>query len=143
MPTIDWSEINWLAVLLAGFATFMLGGLWYTALFGKAWQKAHGFSEEDVKKAQAEMSPAKFFGLMFVCYVVLSLGMAIVMQGCGIVTLTGGASLGLVVGLAIICPVVLTNHLPSMVKREGLFIDATYALAYCTLIGAILGAWRW
>ena len=143
MPTIDWSEINWLAVLVAGFATFMLGGAWYTALFGKAWQSAHGFSEETIKTAQAQMSPAKFFGGMLVCYLVLALGMAIVMQWCRIYTLAGGASLGLIVGLAIVTPVVLTNHMPSMVKRAGFFIDASYSLIYCTLIGAILGAWQW
>jgi hypothetical protein len=143
MPTIDWTEINWLAVLVAGVATFMLGGAWYTALFGKAWQQAHGFNEETVKKAQAAMNPAKFFGGMFVCYLVVSLGLAIVMQWCRIHTLGGGASLGLVVGIAIVCPIVLTNHMPSMVKPAGFLIDATYSLIYCTLIGAILGWWQW
>ena len=34
MP-FKFDEINLLAVLVAGLATFFLGGLWYTALFGK------------------------------------------------------------------------------------------------------------
>ena len=143
MPTIDWSEINWLAVLVAGVATFMLGGLWYTALFGKAWRTAHGFTEETVKQAQAQMNPAKFFGGMLLCYLVVALGLAIVMQWCLIYTLAGGASLGAVVGLVIVSPIVLTNHMPSMVKPAGFFIDATYSLIYCTMIGTILGAWQW
>jgi hypothetical protein len=143
MPTIHWSEINWLAILVAGFATFMLGGAWYTALFGKAWQAAHGFSEAQIKQAQAQMSPARFSGGMLMCYVLLALGMAIVVQWCRIHTLAGGASLGLVVGLAIVTPVVLTNHMPSMVKPAGFVIDASFSLIYCTLIGTILGAWQW
>ncbi len=142
MPAIIWNEINWLAVLVAGFATFMLGGVWYTALFGKAWQAAHGFSDETVKKVQAQMNPAKFFGGMFVCYLVVALGMAIAGQWCGIHTLAGGAEMGLVVGLLIGTPIVLTNHMPSMVKPAGFFIDAAYSLIYCVLIGAILGAWH-
>ena len=35
-------EINYLAVLAAGLATFMLGGLWYTALFGRLWRDTMG-----------------------------------------------------------------------------------------------------
>jgi hypothetical protein len=142
MPTINWNELNWLAIAVAGFTTFMLGGVWYTALFGKAWQTAHGFSDETVKQVRAQMSPAKFFGGMFLCYLIVSLGLAILLQWSGVHTLVGGAMLGAIVGLLIVGPIVLTNHLPSMVKPAGFFIDATYSLIYCALIGAILGAWR-
>jgi hypothetical protein len=142
MLTINWNEINWLAVLVAGFGTFMLGGAWYTALFGKAWQSAHGFTEETVRQAQAKMNPAKFFGGMLICYLLVALGFAIVAQWCGVHTLGTGAGLGLILGVLVVCPIVLTNHMPSMVKPAGFFIDASYALIYCTLIGAIIGAWR-
>jgi len=30
------TTINWLAVMVAAFTTFMFGGAWYTTLFGKA-----------------------------------------------------------------------------------------------------------
>ena len=142
MPSINWSEINWIAVAAAGLAAFMLGGVWYTALFGKAWQAAHGFTEDDVRKAKQEMSPPTFFGLMFLCYLILSLGMAILLQWTGVATLAGGAAVGALIGLIIVGPVVLTNHLPSMVKAPGFLIDAAYSLIYCTLIGATLGAWQ-
>lgn len=35
-------QINWLAILLAVIANFLLGFLWYTPLFGKAWAKEMG-----------------------------------------------------------------------------------------------------
>jgi hypothetical protein len=142
MPAINWSEINWLAIAVAGFATFMLGGLWYTALFGKAWRAAHGFTEEHIKKAQEEMSPPMFFGLILLSYLAVSIGMAILLQWTGVVTLAGGAAVGAFVGLMIVGPIVFTNHLPSMVRAPGFLIDAAYSLIYCTMIGAILGAWR-
>jgi hypothetical protein len=31
------TEINWLAVLAAGVAFFLLGAVWYSVLFGKKW----------------------------------------------------------------------------------------------------------
>jgi hypothetical protein len=44
--TIDLTAINYLAVLVAGFAAFFIGAMWYTALFGKLSVKVHGFTEE-------------------------------------------------------------------------------------------------
>ncbi len=56
------STINWLAGIVAAASTFLLGGLWYSpALLGKAWMRANGFTEDDVKKG----NQGKIFGLAF------------------------------------------------------------------------------
>ena len=56
-------EINWIAVLVAAVASFLLGGLWYSkALFGKAWQRETGLTDEVLAKGNM----AKIFGLSFV-----------------------------------------------------------------------------
>src|SRR4030095_4660227 len=45
-------EINMWAVLAAGVASMILGGLWYSpVLFGKAWSAASGVTEERAKSA--------------------------------------------------------------------------------------------
>ena len=36
------SELNWLAILAATIAGFVIGGLWYGPLFGNAWVAALG-----------------------------------------------------------------------------------------------------
>ena len=36
--------VNWLAVVLGTLAFFVVGAVWYGALFGKAWQRAAGVS---------------------------------------------------------------------------------------------------
>jgi hypothetical protein len=56
-------HINWLAVVLSAVAFFAVGAVWYTVLFGKAWQKAVGLSEEQLK-AGANMP--LIFGTCFV-----------------------------------------------------------------------------
>jgi hypothetical protein len=54
-------EINWLAVLIAAVASFLLGGAWYSnALFGKAWQRETGVTDEKLKQGNM----AKIFGLV-------------------------------------------------------------------------------
>ena len=42
-------EMNWLGVLLGAVAFFAVGAIWYTVLFGKAWQAAVGLSDEQLK----------------------------------------------------------------------------------------------
>ena len=42
-------HVNWLAVLAAALSSFVLGGLWYSALFAKAWQAAAGVSDEAMR----------------------------------------------------------------------------------------------
>lgn len=40
--------MNWLAVVLATVAFFAVGAIWYTALFGKIWQREVGLSDEQL-----------------------------------------------------------------------------------------------
>ncbi len=42
-------EMNWLGVVLGALAFFAVGAIWYTVLFGKAWQRATGLSDEQLK----------------------------------------------------------------------------------------------
>jgi len=56
-------ELNWLAVVIAALASFLLGGLWYSpVLFGKAWQRETGLTDEQLKQG----SMARIFGLSFI-----------------------------------------------------------------------------
>ena len=56
-------EINWIAVVVAALASFLLGGLWYSpVLFGKAWQRETGLSDETLKQGNM----ARIFGLSFI-----------------------------------------------------------------------------
>ena len=42
-------HINWAGVGLGAVVMFAVGAIWYTALFGKAWQAATGLSDEQLK----------------------------------------------------------------------------------------------
>ena len=52
MPNI---EINYVAIAIAVVANFLLGFLWYTPLFGKAWAKEMGFDLTQKPPAGAMM----------------------------------------------------------------------------------------
>ena len=56
-------EVNWIAIVVAAVGSFVLGGLWYSpALFGKAWQREAGLSDQQLAKG----NKARIFGLTLV-----------------------------------------------------------------------------
>ena len=61
-------HVNWLAVLLGTVVFFAVGALWYGVVFGKAWQKAVGLSDEQLKTG-ANMP--LIFGLCFLLELVV------------------------------------------------------------------------
>ncbi|MEP0191740.1 MAG: DUF1761 domain-containing protein [Erythrobacter sp.] len=55
-------ELPGIAVIFGGaIAFFVVGAIWYGALFGKAWQQAAGLTDEQVESG----NPALIFGLCF------------------------------------------------------------------------------
>lgn len=138
---LDFAQINWLAVIVAAVAAFLIGGMWYTALFGKAWQKAHHIDEQKMKDMQATRPMHVFLAMQFVCYCVIAVGMALLINGAEIHTIGGGATLGLRAWL-LVGAVMLTNHLPTATAWAGYLIDVSFAAIYCVGIGALLGAWQ-
>ena len=46
---LDFTGLNWWAILLATGAAFALGGLWYGPMFGQAWLRALGKTAEDLQ----------------------------------------------------------------------------------------------
>jgi len=45
------ANANILAILIAAASGFLVGGIWYGPLFGKAWQRAIGLSDDELKSA--------------------------------------------------------------------------------------------
>ncbi|MCI0365330.1 MAG: DUF1761 domain-containing protein [Phycisphaerales bacterium] len=141
MPTIEWNQINWLAVIAAALAAFVIAGIWYSALFATAWTKAQGWTDDQAAAIKARMVPAKFFGGMIASYLVLAFAIAVLASKFQIETLGGGVGLGLFVWLAI-AAVTMTHHLASGRVIAAYLIDAACELIYVPVMGLIIGAWR-
>ena len=69
--------VNWLAVIAAAVSMFVIGGLWYSALFQKQWMAANGFTDEDMKRG----SPAVIFGVAFVLSLLMAANLAFFVSG--------------------------------------------------------------
>jgi hypothetical protein len=70
---MDFSTINWLAILVAAVASFAVGSVWYAKpVFGGTWQKLINRSDEDIRNA----SMVKIFGLAFLLTLVMAINLA-------------------------------------------------------------------
>jgi hypothetical protein len=71
---MDGMHINMVAVLVAVVANFVLGFVWYTPLFGKAWAKENNF-DTTIKPKGGEIAKGMIFmvvGNFFMAYVFAS-----------------------------------------------------------------------
>jgi hypothetical protein len=88
------SQINWLAVLIASIAHFVLGGLWFTVLVGRPYAAALGIADRPPQ-------PPKPIFLVgpFVCSAVTITTTAILLRALGIATYGEAVVLGAIVGV--------------------------------------------
>lgn len=114
-------QINYLAVGAAALSTIVIGALWYSPLlFGKAWEKAHGFSAEQLERVRRQAGCAFFVSSL--AYVVMATVLSALMSYVGISTIGQGACLGFLVWLGFLATLGLTAHMFS--KNDGLSISS-------------------
>lgn len=128
--------IHWLAVLAAALSSFLVGGLWYSALFAKAWMRETGLTEEELRRR----SPAAVFGGSLVCSLIAAVVLAMFLGPQADAVF--GTIAGLLVGLGWVAPSLTTTFLFERRSPRLIAIDAGYHVAAYTLMGLILGAWR-
>jgi hypothetical protein len=127
-------EINWLAVLAAAASSFVLGGVWYSALFAKQWQTAAGVTDEQIKSGNMPL----IFGGSFVLALIASASFAVFLGS--EVDATTGALYGLTAGLCWVAASFGINYLFERKSLRLFVINGGYHTLQFTLIGLILGA---
>lgn len=71
-------QLNFVAIVLATIAQFIIGAVWYSALFGKLWGRIHGFDKLS-KETQAKMMKAMgpFYALQFLVTIITTVVLSI------------------------------------------------------------------
>jgi hypothetical protein len=140
-------HINYLAVLAAAVAYFVIGAVWYMALFGKIWTKLMGFnklskSEEKAMKGKMGMAMA----INFVACLLASYCMAYsVLSGSSFYHVTGVVA-GLQSGFWIWLGFIVTSQINSVIwdrRPVKLYlINVGYYLVSYLAVGTILAVWQ-
>jgi hypothetical protein len=128
-------EISWIAVLLCGVATLLIGGLWYSPLlFAHAWQRETGLSDDVLRSG----SVPRRFGLTFVLGLVAATVFALFIGNA--MTVGQATAAGAAAGLAWVAASFGINYLFEHRSAKLWLINGGYHTVQFTAFGAIIGA---
>lgn len=131
-------SLNNLAILVSAIILWVLGAIWYTALFSKPWMALVG----------AKREPGKRDGMLlgmtasFLCDLVLSLILSLLIMW----SKASGFKYGAVVGVLMWIGFIAATSLPQGIYEKRPFklfaINSGYWLVGLFIVGGLLGSWR-
>lgn len=137
---MSFPHVNYLAILTSGVVVFILGGLWYSVIFKKAWINLMGIPEEKMKEGSGAM-PLLFLGA-FVCGLLISYIMAIVINHFSPFSAMRGAMVGTMMWLGFAASTSFATAIFSMTKKPLWLINTSYNWVCFVVVGIILSCWR-
>ncbi|MDO3628111.1 DUF1761 domain-containing protein [Mucilaginibacter sp. BT774] len=134
---MNFSLINWLAVIVAGLSAFAVGGVWYSRpIFGNAWMVDSNLSEEQIKQG----NKGKIFGFTLIFSLLMAVNLAMFLADAK-TTASWGATAGFLAGIWTFCAIAI-HSLFELKGWRHIFINGGYSIVSLTLMGLIIGAWR-
>jgi hypothetical protein len=141
MPVDDTDKImktNYLAVFVAALAYWLLGAVWYSVLFNRAWMTLEHLTPEQISSLG---NPAVPYVISMILNLVIAFVLAQVCAWRSANTAARGAALGILMWIGFVGPVTFTTNMYEMRPTALYAINEFYALVGFCLMGAILGAW--
>lgn len=131
-------EVNYLAVLAAAVAGFLIGLIWYSPfILGKLWMNLSGITEEAMKGR----NPTTPLAVSFIADLVLAYVLSYFIQYAGINTVVLGMTAGFWTWLGFLATVQLTDAMFTGKPIGFYLINTSYRLIALLAMGAILGYW--
>lgn len=131
-------DVNLLAVVLGAVAFFAVGALWYTVLFGKAWQRETGLTEEMIAAGpKPGQNPTwLIFGLCFLFEMLVSL-----MLGHNVARTSPAPHVIMMMavgfGATLMVPAIGINYLYQMKSGKLFAIDAGHFIVGTAAMGVV------
>lgn len=131
-------HVNYLAVLVAALANYIIATVWYAVVFGSLWKKLTGIS--DMKPVPVNMVIV-FVGSLVMSYVLVH---SIVFGNSYVGTsgVSGGLMGGFFSWLGFIAPVTMTNVIYEKRSWKLWMLDNSFWLVSLLVMGTILSVWQ-
>lgn len=142
MPIVP---INYLAVLVCGIVSMVLGFLWYGPLFGKQWMALSGITPpqagaEKPKEGMGKRYALAFVGSLIMAYV-LAHSLVFADEYLKVSDVSGGLMAGFWSWLGFIAPVTLGTVLWDGKPWKLWILNNAYYLIQLLIFGVILALW--
>jgi hypothetical protein len=139
-------HINFLAIGVAAVASWVLGGLWYGPLFGKAWKRGMGVPEDAKPTGMGKALAINAFGILLMAFGVAH---EITMWRPSVWGLAPdkaphvyGLIAGVLLWLCFVIPILLNSVAFEGKSWKVFAINAAYQIASMLVMGMILAYWR-
>jgi MFS family permease len=137
-----------IAVIVATIVGFVIGGIWYGPVFGKAWMAALGKTEAD-KEAMRKRAPKGFVVSLIGAFIgTFVLGLFVqYTRDAKVSGFPAGIAGGLVVGFLVWFGFLMTTGVTGAIfegrSAKLVGINQGFAIVSFLIGGAILGYWLW
>jgi hypothetical protein len=130
-------QLHYPAVIAAAVLSFLIGGLWYSPiLFGKAWMREAGISEEQSRQARL----GKVFGFAALAALVMAFNLAAFIGPKA--SLEFGLFAGFATGFGWVAMALAVIYLFEQRSFKLWLINSGYQIVALTLMGGLLGVWK-
>lgn len=137
---MDFSSINWLAVVVCTVVSMMIGAFWYNPkTFFPGWWKAMG-KNDDTPGMGGNAGMGMVWGLTIASAFVRALFLSVIIAALGANTLVAGATTGFLLWLGIAAPTTLINKLFADHLKSWFYETGDHLVTF-VVVGAILGLW--
>jgi len=132
-------NVNWLSMVIATITPMVVGFIYYhPKLFGNAWMKTLGITEEDIKKQNMAMTYGIAIVMSFlIAFFLLNFNNSPGQEG-EFDTFKHGAFHGLFLTVVMAMPILMTNGLFELKSLKNIFINIGYWLITLVLMGGVL-----
>jgi uncharacterized protein DUF1761 len=131
--------VNYLAVLVAAVAAWVLGAAWYMTL-SRPWLAAQGLTKADMQPPASKAAMYGPFVLVFVAELIMAWMLAGILGHLGTLNVKDGVISGIACWFGFVLTTTATNYV--FQKRNVMLtvIDTGYWLLVLVVMGAIIGA---
>ncbi|CAN5150493.1 hypothetical protein BH09BAC5_BH09BAC5_10880 [soil metagenome] len=134
---------NWLAIGVAALTYWIIGALFYSALFRKPWMAGHKIemptAPDEIAKMKKSMPMVMVMGLLMNIVVAIIVGMFV--MALGSIHCISGMKLGLALSFLATIPL-LMSHSYTMKSMKLWVIDGGYHVISITLMSIIISVWH-
>lgn len=129
--------MNWVVIVVAAIAQFVVGWIWYGPLFGKTWMSMMGMSQQSMSRE----GMGKTMVLSFVGSLVTAAVLSMLVGWMGAKTLGAGIAAAFWAWLGFVATVTLGAVLFAKMSWNLYILNNAYQLVSLAVMGAILAKW--
>lgn len=132
----DFTKLHWMSIAAMVVFSFLLGGVWYGPLFGKAWLRALG------KKSSQLGHPALPMILSVLTGLVCAVAMQVLVDALGAREWIEGAICGVIASVGFVAMSTASDMAFCRMSARLWAIQSGYRISLFVVMGAVFAIWR-